>query len=116
MDSTRRINELYSKQGRNAQFKTKKERDAFLKKEIKEVEEQRAVQNEQALFVICILNFKLNALDDEIKNIRSSIEENNSQKEILAEELNEKKNVVEQITKSLNEKKAQRDSLSNKRK
>jgi structural maintenance of chromosome 3 (chondroitin sulfate proteoglycan 6) len=47
-DRTRRVNELYSKQGRSAQFKSKKERDAFLKSEVKQVDSQIAAKKEQA--------------------------------------------------------------------
>jgi glutamyl-tRNA reductase len=36
----RRLSELYAKQGRNSRFKSIKERDATLKAEIKQIEQQ----------------------------------------------------------------------------
>ena len=47
MDAERRTNELYAKQGRNAQFKNKKERDTYLKKEMKDLENQIDAKKEQ---------------------------------------------------------------------
>jgi structural maintenance of chromosome 3 (chondroitin sulfate proteoglycan 6) len=45
----RRVTELYSKQGRGAQFKTKKERDDWIKKEVKQIASQIAQQQEQVI-------------------------------------------------------------------
>lgn len=47
IDCERRVNDLYSKQGRSARFSNKKERDAWIKKEIKQVDRTIDAQKEQ---------------------------------------------------------------------
>lgn len=55
MDAERRLKELYSKQGRTAQFKTKQERDKFLNKEIEQISRQINSQQEQVKKIIFLL-------------------------------------------------------------
>jgi structural maintenance of chromosome 3 (chondroitin sulfate proteoglycan 6) len=47
IDCERRVNDLYSKQGRSTRFTNKKERDAWIKKEIKLVDRTIEVQKQQ---------------------------------------------------------------------
>jgi structural maintenance of chromosome 3 (chondroitin sulfate proteoglycan 6) len=58
IDCERRVNDLYSKQGRSSRFTNKKERDAWIKKEIKLVDRTIEVQKQQ-----------IEALQDEINQI-----------------------------------------------
>lgn len=46
-DNNRRIGELYAKQGRSSQFATKKERDAWIKNEVKQIDSQLKAKTEQ---------------------------------------------------------------------
>lgn len=47
IDCERRLNDLYSKQGRSTRFSNKRERDAWIKKEIKQVENTINAQKQQ---------------------------------------------------------------------
>lgn len=53
-DSTRQVNQLYAKQGRKSQFKSVKERDTFIKKEIKQIDEQIKAKKAQVTISIDI--------------------------------------------------------------
>lgn len=103
--SERRVNELYAKQGRSAQFKTKKDRDAFLKGEIKTIEDQLKDKKQQ-----------IDALSKEIQAERNQIKKLKAQIDSSSAELERKKTLIEDRIKQHTDLKNQRDDKSNQRK
>jgi len=62
LDGDRRVNELYSKQGRSARFSSKKDRDTWIKKQVKELKQTIEGQKEQVrliprLYYKCLIKY-----------------------------------------------------------
>ena len=104
-ECNRKVNDLYGKQGRNSQFKTKKQRDDYLKNEIKEIEKQLKITQESK-----------NTIEKEIKGINKVIGENKEEIESLKTQMEQRKQVIETSMREFNEIKNKRDMLMNKRK
>eukprot|EP01114_Cavostelium_apophysatum_P016736 TRINITY_DN4818_c0_g1_i6.p1 TRINITY_DN4818_c0_g1~~TRINITY_DN4818_c0_g1_i6.p1 ORF type:complete len:998 (-),score=422.06 TRINITY_DN4818_c0_g1_i6:73-3066(-) len=104
-NAERRVSELYAKQGRSAQFKTKKERDSFLKNEIKQIEGQIANNREQ-----------IATLEKEVAGTSKVIRDATSELEVATADVDERKQGIENLSKELNDLKRNRDELSNLRK
>eukprot|EP01104_Vermistella_antarctica_P010638 TRINITY_DN2847_c1_g2_i3.p1 TRINITY_DN2847_c1_g2~~TRINITY_DN2847_c1_g2_i3.p1 ORF type:complete len:870 (-),score=309.49 TRINITY_DN2847_c1_g2_i3:51-2660(-) len=105
LDCDRRLKEIYSKQGRSGQFTSKKERDNWLRKEIKELEKtgkNEAAQKARAEKDIA-------ALEKDLKKTTNDIERREHQLKDIQETLS--KNVKSSI-----ELKKGRDDASNRRK
>eukprot|EP01117_Protostelium_nocturnum_P004475 TRINITY_DN1611_c0_g1_i1.p1 TRINITY_DN1611_c0_g1~~TRINITY_DN1611_c0_g1_i1.p1 ORF type:complete len:1261 (-),score=493.20 TRINITY_DN1611_c0_g1_i1:41-3661(-) len=101
----RKTQQLYSKLGRTVQFKTKKERDDFIKKEVKQLKDQiKSKEDEVAKFV------------KDVDESRKENEKRHGRLQKISKELEAKRNQVEGYTKELDELKKKRDDLSNQRK
>eukprot|EP01116_Phalansterium_solitarium_P011947 TRINITY_DN2782_c0_g1_i1.p1 TRINITY_DN2782_c0_g1~~TRINITY_DN2782_c0_g1_i1.p1 ORF type:complete len:1237 (+),score=666.00 TRINITY_DN2782_c0_g1_i1:202-3912(+) len=101
----RRIAELYAKQGRTAQFKSKKERDTFLRGEIKAIETQLTAKRAQ-----------LATVQEETDAVRRTIDQHTADKEQIGNNLEQRKKQVEQRTRDYQELIGRRDELANTRK
>jgi structural maintenance of chromosome 3 (chondroitin sulfate proteoglycan 6) len=98
----RRLNELYSKQNRKEQFKTKKERDTFLRGEIKKLEELLATKKPQ----VAELNKSVAGLDNKFQQNRDRIEALTNEVEALTKALEASKKIHAEL-------KQERDTLQN---
>ncbi|CAG8531230.1 2193_t:CDS:10 [Ambispora leptoticha] len=96
---------LYAKQGRSIQFSNRSERDAWLKKEMKEIEVTISAQTKQT-----------RDLEDEIAGIARSIENAASEIQNTREKLEQRKTNLEAMTVEYNQLKTQRDKLTDDRK
>ncbi|KAG0223701.1 Structural maintenance of chromosomes protein 3 [Actinomortierella wolfii] len=99
------LQSLYSKQSRSSQFATKAQRDAWIQKEIREIEGSHVTQTSRNALIeqeLAALNGKLVDTEREIQNIR---EKETARKALLAE--------LEQQLSAL---KAERDDLTDTRK
>lgn len=101
----RRLKELYSKAGRHLKFKTKKERDDWIKNEVKEKKSLKESDEKQAEK----LKNEMNKLEKEIQNLGEKISEKTKSVE-------EKKALISNQNSKFNEKKEERDKLTNDRK
>lgn len=68
-DAEARRQRLYAKQGRNAKFKTKNERDSWLQREIGEVMEQSAVRKASSM----AMNEDVSALQEDIEQAEADV-------------------------------------------
>ncbi|KAL7270355.1 Structural maintenance of chromosomes protein 3 [Rhizina undulata] len=85
---------LYAKQGRNTQFRSKKERDDWLKREIAECEEtlkKRGGIRESLEAEITELAEQIAKLESEIETIRQKLDGRSDATEKIAEEVSDKK-------------------------
>lgn len=105
IDCERRVNDLYSKQGRSSRFTNKKERDAWIKKEIKLVDRTIEVQKQQ-----------IEALQDEINQIGAMREDEAKKVTQTQAKLEEIRKLIERNNQALSELKNRRDESSNRRK
>ncbi|RIA90233.1 chromosome segregation protein sudA [Glomus cerebriforme] len=96
---------LYAKQGRSSQFRDRGERDAWLGKEIQEIDRTVMTQQQQA-----------NDLESQISNLTQSIERVSGEIQNTRNKLEQRKVNLEEMNNQHNELKAQRDKLTDQRK
>ncbi|GES77633.1 chromosome segregation protein SudA [Rhizophagus clarus] len=96
---------LYAKQGRSSQFRDRGERDAWLRKEIQEIDRTVMTQQQQA-----------NDLESQISNLIQSIERVSGEIQNTRNKLEQRKVNLEEMVNQFNELKAQRDKLTDQRK
>ncbi|CAB5184505.1 uncharacterized protein OCT59_029661 [Rhizophagus irregularis] len=96
---------LYAKQGRSSQFRDRGERDAWLGKEIQEIDRTVMAQQQQA-----------NDLESQINNLTQSIERVSGEIQNTRNKLEQRKVNLEEMNNQYNELKAQRDKLTDQRK
>jgi structural maintenance of chromosome 3 (chondroitin sulfate proteoglycan 6) len=104
MERERKVQELYTKMGRSAQFKTRAERDAWIKKEVQDLKKTIASKEREA-----------NELADTIAQLKEKIETENERIANREEGLQERRNALEATTKECNTKKEKRDEFHNRR-
>ncbi|CAG8488799.1 14077_t:CDS:10, partial [Racocetra persica] len=96
---------LYSKQGRSSQFRSKAERDKWLRKEIKEIDDTMIAQKQQA-----------DELESQIRDISESIDRVNNEIYDTRNKLEQRKTTIEELGNEYNDLKSQRDKLIDQRK
>ena len=91
---------LYAKQGRNAQFSSKKERDAFLKKDISDitsnVTKRHEIKNNLDAEVASLEN-ELKATETEIQGLREKLDGRSENLNSLSEEVQAKKDAWDKL-------------------
>ena len=100
-----RQQELYAKQGRGKQFRTKQERDKWLKKEASAIKKTLNSQTEQR-----------DRLQGEVAQLRATITDTNSDVTDRQTDLEVKRDRIEQLSREHTHLKRERDELNNKRK
>ncbi len=93
-----RLQQLYAKQGRTSQFRSKKDRDAFLKKEIQSNE--KALANDRQQIRVC---------EDKLKEFSAETETTDTRAADLSKQFEDFKGVIEASSKKLEELKSERD-------
>ncbi len=101
----RRVTDLYAKQGRGAQFKSKKERDDWIQKEVKTITGQVNEQKD----LVQQARKSIASVKDRMDFIEKAMEEGDRN-------IEKRKTVLDDLTKQINDLKDKRDHLSNKRK
>ena len=96
---------LYAKQGRGKQFRTKKERDAHLQSQIKELTSAKTEKEEL-----------LHEKQSKLSSLRKSLATEGKEVEAKKKELQEKGKLLEDLTKSIEEKKRTRNEMADSRK
>ena len=100
-----RQQELYAKQGRGKQFRTKQERDKWLKKEAGAIKKTLASQTEQR-----------DRLQGEVEQLRATISDANCDVTGRQTDLEVKRERIEQLSREHTHLRRERDELNNKRK
>ncbi|KAI9731248.1 MAG: Structural maintenance of chromosomes protein 3 [Claussenomyces sp. TS43310] len=91
---------LYSKQGRNAQFKSKSERDKWLRKEIEELKNTLATQNGNRVDAdeeVEAVQSDIHGLEGEIAGLRERLEGWGGNRQALSEEVASAKDALERL-------------------
>eukprot|EP00029_Vermamoeba_vermiformis_P008043 TRINITY_DN3656_c0_g1_i1.p1 TRINITY_DN3656_c0_g1~~TRINITY_DN3656_c0_g1_i1.p1 ORF type:complete len:1231 (-),score=557.87 TRINITY_DN3656_c0_g1_i1:31-3723(-) len=101
----RRVQELYAKQGRNAQFSSKKARDDWIKKEVKELEAAVNTKKKQ-----------LEAVQKELEEIDERLGKSKSKSDDRSKGLQERKEALDKLNDEYNDLKNKRDEFANRRK
>eukprot|EP00592_Proboscia_alata_P015632 CAMPEP_0194394964 /NCGR_PEP_ID=MMETSP0174-20130528/124151_1 /TAXON_ID=216777 /ORGANISM="Proboscia alata, Strain PI-D3" /LENGTH=1044 /DNA_ID=CAMNT_0039190829 /DNA_START=603 /DNA_END=3737 /DNA_ORIENTATION=- len=104
-EATRKIEGLYAKQGRGSQFRTEKERDKYLKKQISSLNRS--------------LNQKKNSIkekEDLLANLRQTNEEEKRGIVTKREAVTKYKSMLENLNSTLDEKRRERNELAEERK
>ncbi|CAG8667446.1 1037_t:CDS:10 [Gigaspora margarita] len=96
---------LYSKQGRSSQFRSKTERDKWLRKEIKEIDNTMIAQKQQT-----------DELEGQIHDISESIDRVTNEIYDTRSKLEQRKATIEELGNEYNDLKSQRDKLIDQRK
>lgn len=99
-EATGRVQQLYAKQGRQAQFRTKKERDDWLKGEIASVNQSLATRkaiNMQTQEDISDLEQQIGQLNEDIADLRSRIENRGDEQQTIAAEAQQAKDERERL-------------------
>jgi len=123
-----RLSEAFAKQGRASQFKTKKERDAFLSKEVKQL--QKAVQEESqqvsSYRAVCfrrdtcaptqLLGMQRAELEAKLQQLKQEEQKYEAQLKQHQAKMADAKAVNQAATETLAQLKAERDQLANMRK
>jgi structural maintenance of chromosome 3 (chondroitin sulfate proteoglycan 6) len=104
-EKERRVQELYAKQGRKKQFRSKKERDEWIAKELEEIRKAKETKQKQ-----------IEVLEEEIKTTMSKIEEPHQQSTMKAQSAEEVSKAYEKLNNEYNALKVKRDDLANRRK
>eukprot|EP01119_Soliformovum_irregulare_P021243 TRINITY_DN7035_c0_g1_i1.p1 TRINITY_DN7035_c0_g1~~TRINITY_DN7035_c0_g1_i1.p1 ORF type:complete len:1217 (+),score=488.18 TRINITY_DN7035_c0_g1_i1:479-3652(+) len=105
VDLNRRTAELYSKQGRKAQFKTKSARDKFLTEQIDALNKERSVKKKQA-----------QEMDKDIEEFQERIDRDKETTDASSDNVRKQRKRIEDISEDLNKQKKLRDDLFNQRK
>jgi len=100
-----RLSELYAKQGRSAQFSSKKERDAFLKGEVKEAKASLKAEKTN-----------ITKIGKEIKAAEQNIERHQKTVDTQTEQLDKAKEEMDAVAEESQKLKDQRDEANNQRK
>lgn len=96
----RQTEALYAKQSRGREFATKKQRDAFLKNQMKEIQNLRNEKHEE-----------LSTSQDTLSSLRKTVEKETATVTKLQQDILEHNNTLQTLQKTLNEKKRQRLEL-----
>ena len=104
-EARKQMEGLYAKQGRGKQFRTKKERDAHLRTQIKELESSKTEKEEL-----------LHEKQSKLSSLRKSLVTEGKEVEAKKKELKEKTKLLENITKDIDEKKRERNEMADSRK
>lgn len=104
-EARKQMEGLYAKQGRGKQFRTKKERDAHLRTQIKELESSKTEKEEL-----------LHEKQSKLSSLRKSLVTEGKEVEAKKKELKEKTKLLENITKNIDEKKRERNEMADSRK
>lgn len=96
---------LYSKQGRNARFRNKSERNKYLDTEIKDLRKRIKERSEHRA------NF-----ETEVKDMRDAIARNTAEVEDIRAQIDGRKITLEEVNKTVIESQSVRDTLSDRRK
>lgn len=100
-----RVSELYSKQGRKSQFKTKKDRDEFLVNQIKDLKKDLASEKSQ-----------LDKLNTEITKSTKTLEAKQAEVEARAKEMEAAKGSIDKTNEAYKKLKEERNDATNARK
>lgn len=104
-DARKQMDGLYAKQGRGKQFRTKKDRDAHLKAQIKELQAAKSEKEEG-----------LNEKRVKLSSLRKSLATETKESSQKANELQEKSKLLQDLKKSIEEKKRVRNEMADSRK
>ena len=129
-DSELKRQAVYAKQGRSSQFRNRKERDAWLGKEIQEIDRTMMTQQQQVnfqdildrpFFIWIIINNNLlfnqaNDLESQISNLTQSIERVSGEIQNTRTKMEQRKGNLEEMNNGYSELKVQRDKLTDQRK
>lgn len=105
MDNERRVHDLYSKQGRTSQFKTQKERDEWIVKEVASIKEVMKAKQAQ-----------IQSLKEDIKQIESDRTQQEDDLKMRNKHIEELTKEVEDINEKYNKIKKLRDEFADRRK
>ncbi|RHZ71222.1 hypothetical protein Glove_261g73 [Diversispora epigaea] len=104
-DSEMQRQTLYAKQGRSSQFRTREQRDAWLRQEIREIDKTKSTQSLQ----VVELESQINELSENIERVTGEIHDTRNK-------LEQRKINIEEMNNEYNEMKSQRDKLTEQRK
>ncbi|CAG8500195.1 10013_t:CDS:10 [Diversispora eburnea] len=104
-DSEMQRQTLYAKQGRSSQFRTREQRDAWLRQEIREIDKTKSTQSLQ----VVELESQINELSENIERVLGEIHDTRNK-------LEQRKINIEEMNNEYNEMKSQRDKLTEQRK
>jgi structural maintenance of chromosome 3 (chondroitin sulfate proteoglycan 6) len=104
-EARKRMEGLYAKQGRGKQFRSKKERDAHLQSQIKELNSAKSEKEEL-----------LHEKQSKLSSIRKSLTTEGKEVESKLREIQDKSKLLEELVKSIDEKKRLRNEMADSRK
>ena len=104
-EARKQMEGLYAKQGRGKQFRTKKDRDAYLQSQIEELQAARAEKEET-----------LNSQRDKLSGLRKSVASEAKDIDKKRKDLQQKAKMLEDFKRSVDEKKRLRNEMADSRK
>lgn len=104
-DASKKIEGIYAKQGRSHQFTSKKDRDAFLRSQIKDLTDSR----KQKLTLLSKKN-------ESLQNLYSSVESGSKEMELKTVDLKKQTQAMDELSTIIEEKKKVRNDMAESRK